>query len=93
MEKLVRVTVTHDKYSKLVSVETCVDGVTWFLNCTSRVREAIGHYGSPEDDDPNEYIHLEIVNRIKHLVSKGYRMVEQDEGIAGILPEVPYYHE
>lgn len=77
MEKLCRITVTqHENPSgALVCVETCVDGENWELSCAARVTRGVGHPWHP-DDVPNEYVHMDIVRRVKRLVQLGYRLVD-----------------
>lgn len=76
MEKLVRVTITQidNPHGALVQVETMTDGLHWELSCAARVTQGVHHPWG--DEVPNEYIHMDIVHRIKHLVSKGFKLID-----------------
>jgi hypothetical protein len=76
MDKLIRIKYSQENnpHGMLVELEKTLDGVEWHLVFATRVHEGKQHYWG--DEVPNEYVHIEILNKIKQLVSKGYRFVE-----------------
>lgn len=75
MDKLVRISITQkdNPHGAFVIVETTLDGVQWKFSCGERMIKYKDHL---YDEIPNEYIHMNILYRVKQLVAKGYKLVE-----------------